>query len=279
MFEIFEDYAKENKEEEKQKETVFSPALQSKVFVVSVGGSLFFDGKPNPSQISLFAQKITELRKKGFSFVLVCGGGKPARDYVAGAKALGANNFEMDKLGIALTRANAMLLINALEDAFPRVLTAPHEAKIALSMGKVPIFGGLLPSFTTDAVSALIAEALITTTTPTSSSVTENGAGSNAPEMVNLTNVDGVYSADPKTHSGARFFSKIGYDKLLSLIKAAESKPGQHMILDIPCVLILKRSKIRAHVMNGTDLENFVSFVIGSDYRGTLVSDEKETNE
>ncbi|MBN2127659.1 MAG: UMP kinase [Candidatus Diapherotrites archaeon] len=265
MFEMFEDYAKEQEKEE-PKEPVSNSSYSSyapqnsmdssKLIVISVGGSLFFKGKPDSAGIAKFASSINELRQRGYSFVLVCGGGETARNYVSAGKALGANNFELDEIGINVTRLNAQVLTNSLDNAYPSVLTEVKQAKKALLQGKIPVFGGLLPSFTTDAVSALIAEYL------------------NASVLVNLTNVDGVYSMDPKEHSHAKYFNNLSYDKLISLMKLAESKPGQHMVLDLPCCLIIKRSKIKTIVMDGNDLENFKSMIIGMDFKGTIISSE-----
>jgi uridylate kinase len=262
MFEMFEDYAKEQEKKEPEQESVsYSNSVidsvdSNKLIVVSVGGSLFFKGKPDSAGLAKFASAIKELQERGYLFVLVCGGGEIARNYVSAGKALGANNFELDEIGIKVTRMNATILINAVENAYPIVLTDVKQAKNILSQRKTPVFGGLLPSFTTDAVSALIAEYL------------------NASCLVNLTNVDGVYSMNPKEHSHAKFFDSLSYDKLISLIKLAESKPGQNMVLDLPCCLIIKRSKIKTIVLNGNDLENFKSMIIGMDFKGTIISNE-----
>ncbi|MFH1588683.1 MAG: UMP kinase [Candidatus Diapherotrites archaeon] len=278
MFEIFQDYAKEKEKEEEQekKEESQSSSGQyssnsyssysnasngfnaSKLFVISAGGSLFFDGKPDSVKIAQFAQAITELRSRGYSFVIVVGGGKTARNYVSAAKALGANNFELDEIGIQCTRLNASIMINALENAYPSVLTDVKEAKNVILSERIAVFGGLMPGITTDAVSALIAEYL------------------GAIGLVNLTNVDGVYSADPKKSERAKFFPALGYEKLITLLKVSDSKPGQNLILDLPCALIIKRSKIKTYVLNGNDLENFKSMVIGMDFKGTIISEGKE---
>ncbi len=265
MFEIFKDYEKTQETREttddsyNQNNSVNNVSFDSsKLIVVSVGGSLFFKGKPDSAGLAKFSSAINELRERGYFFVLVVGGGETARNYVSAAKALGANNFELDEIGIQVTRLNAGILINSLENAYPSVLTSVKQAKNVLLEGKIPVFGGLIPFFTTDAVSALIAEYL------------------NASLLVNLTNVDGVYSKDPKEHPQAKFFETLTYEKLLTLVKLAESTPGQHMILDIPCSLIIKRSNIKTIVLNGNDLENFKAMIVGMDFKGTIITNEKE---
>lgn len=255
MFDFLNDYAKEKEKEEKSTAGQ-SPEEQAHlgagVFVLSVGGSLFFDDKPLTSKIAKFAGVLNRLEGEGKRFAIVVGGGKPARSYVACAKSLGATNYAQDELGIMITRANALVFIQALEKSHKQVITSPVDAISVLEAGKIPVFGGLIPSFTTDAVAALVAEAL-------------------GGDFVNLTDVDGVYSADPKKSKNAKLFGEASYDRVLSLVKNSKSKPGQNFVLDLPCINILKRSSIRGIVLNGNDLENFESFINGQNFRGTVI--------
>ncbi len=227
------------------------------IFVVSAGGSIFFGRKPDTAAMAKFSETIRRLASRGNRFVIVAGGGQTARNYVAAGKTLGANNYSLDKLGILATRLNASLLIESLERAHPQVFTSIEDAPAALDSGKVAIFGGLMPSFTTDAVAALIAESL------------------NA-NFINLSDVDGVYSADPKKNPRATFYPALSYDRLISLMKFAKSKPGQKVVLDLPCCLILRRSNIKAMIMNGHELDNFERAVNGEEFKGTTVEDSGE---
>lgn len=222
------------------------------VFVLSVGGSILCDGKPNVAAIAKFSECLNDLIREGSRFVVVVGGGKVAREYISAAKTLGASLFQQDLLGIDITRANAALLAVAIENAEQRVLTDVKEAASVLEKGKTPIFGGLLPGLTTDAVAALIAEFLHAT-------------------FVNLSNVDGVYSADPATNPGARFYPELSYDRLLSIVKLSAMQPGQNLVVDLPAAMILRRSKIPAFFLNGNDLLNFKAAIRGQEFRGTVV--------
>jgi len=248
MFDMFKD---------KGESSPSSPSAATDTFVVSVGGSLFFGKKANTSLIAKLSETISNLQREGYKFVLVAGGGELAREYVAAAKNLGATNFEQDMVGIQVTRLNAKLLAKSIENAHDEVLTKVEDSKKILDAGKIPVFGGLLPLLTTDSVGALIAEYLNAT-------------------FVNLTNVDGIYSMDPKKNSRATFFPEINYTKLMSLMKLAGSKPGQNLVLDLPCCLILRRSNLKAIVVNGEDLSNFEAAIKGEEFQGTVVTPEEE---
>ncbi len=235
-------------------ETV-SYGAPAKIYVLSIGGSIVAPEKLDATFISKLSETIDRLYGNGYRFAIVVGGGKTARNYIAAAKSLGANNFELDRIGIRATRLNAAVLIQGFEKAHNQVLTKIEDASEIIARGKIPVFGGLMPGFTTDAIAALLAESL------------------NA-EYINLTNVDGVYSADPKEKPNAKFFDEISYEKLLSLMKLAGSKPGQNLIIDVPTCLILKRSNIPGIVLNGTDLANFENALVGADFKGTRIVTE-----
>ena len=176
------------------------------------------------------------------------------RHYVSAAKSLGSNNFFMDEIGIAFTRINAALLIRALEHAYPNVMTKISQAMPVIGSGKIPVFGGMIPGQTTDTVAALLAESF-------------NGT------FVNLSNVDGVYSSDPAENPRAKFYPELSYDRLISLMKLNETKPAQNMVIDLPAALVLKRSKIPAYFLNGSDLENFETAIRGGSFKGTVVGE------
>jgi uridylate kinase len=235
-------------------------STQKRTFVLSVGGSVFFNEKLRDPEIAKFCEVINELKREGFEFVIVVGGGRVARVYQAGAKALGANNFDLDEVAIQITRANAMLFTHIIENSWKEVLTDPKQAENVLLLGKTPVFGGTTPGQTTDAVGAIIAEMM------------------NA-EFINLSNVDGIYSADPNKEPNAKMYKELSHVRMLSLLKAEASKPGGHSFLDAHAANIINRSKVRSYFVSGTDLENFKNCVRGMEFKGTIVRTENSNNE
>ena len=266
MFDLFNNFAEQNKQADasavsssqssSSNYSNSSPAYSSppsgKTFVLSVGGSVFFDEKPRTAMIGKFCEVINGLVNEGYSFVLVSGGGKACRMYLASAKALGANNFELDQVGIDFCRINARILTYGIERAWPDVLIEQNMAGRILSMGYVPIYGGAIPGQTSDANAALIAEYL-------------------GCEFINLSNVDGIYASDPAKVPGTKMFSELTHVKMMSLLKASASKPGAHTFIDPQAANILARSNIRGFFLNGNDFENFKSCIRGQPFKGTIV--------
>lgn len=232
---------------------------QRKTFVLSVGGSVFFSDKLRAPEIAKFCESINELKRDGYEFVIVVGGGRIARAYQAGAKALGANNFDLDEVAIQITRANALLFTHIIDNAWKEVLTDPKQAENVLLLGKTPVYGGTTPGQTTDSVAAIIAEMM------------------NA-EFVNLSNVDGIYSADPKTEPNAKMYKELSHVKMVSLLKAQASKPGAHTFVDPHAAAIIQRSKIRSSFIHGDDLNNFKNCIRGLEFKGTIVRTESNSN-
>ncbi len=259
MFEIF------NKEEDKETEVTYpsgsgsqsSYSSPSNVFVVSVGGSVLLGQKPDAENVSEITSCLNDLIRQGYKLVLVIGGGKVCRDYVNAAKHLGANNFELDELGIKVSKVNASLLISAIENSFPDVLADIKQAEEVLAQGKTPVYGGIMPGFTTDAVAALLAEYLNAT-------------------FINLSNVDGIFTADPAMHPSARMYRELSYDNLLEILYSNSMRPSQNLIIDLPAATILKRSSITAFFLNGHDMQNFRAAVQGSSFKGTIVRPDAE---
>ena len=93
---------------------------------------------------------------------------------------------------------NAMLLAGALGDAAcPLIAGSQAEAMALGATGRIVLMGGVTPAQTTDAVAAVLAE------------------WCGADLMVNLTSVDGIYTADPRIDPAAERLARLTPEKLL----------------------------------------------------------------
>ncbi|MBT4870079.1 MAG: UMP kinase [Candidatus Diapherotrites archaeon] len=232
-----------------------SYSSSGKGFVLSVGGSVFIGEKPLTDKINEFCSAINNLGE--FKFVIVVGGGKTARAYQESAKDLGANNFELDSLGIASTRLNAKLFTYKIEKAHKKVITNFEEIDEIVNEGRIPIMGGMAEGQTTDAVGALLAEKL-------------------GFEFVNLSNVDGIYDKDPNAFEDAMMFKELSFNDMNFLLREKLLVPGQHLFVDPQAASILSRSKVKSFFLNGDHLENFKNCLREQDYKGTVVDDRDD---
>ncbi|MFB6081362.1 MAG: UMP kinase [Halanaeroarchaeum sp.] len=224
--------------------------------VVSLGGSVL---APDLDQrrVADHATAIERLVEAGVDVGVVVGGGGVAREYIGAARALGANEIELDDMGIAVTRLNARLLIAALDElAAPRPATDYDEGKAQLRRGDVAVMGGVVPGQTTDAVSAALAEFV------------------EADLLVYATSVPGVFSADPNEDETAERFDRMTAADLVDVIVGTEMSAGASAPVDLLAAKLIERSRMRSIVLDGTDPQAVVDAVLHGDHEGTDIVPE-----
>lgn len=229
--------------------------------VVSLGGSVLAPDLDH-ERVRAHAAAIAQLVESGVSVAVVVGGGSVAREYIEAARALDANEIELDEMGIAVTRLNARLLIAALDDrSAPAPAENYDEAKAALRRGEVAVMGGVMPGQTTDAVSAALAEFV------------------DADLLVYATSVPGVFDADPNEDEGATRFERLTARELVDVIVGTEMNAGSSAPVDLLAAKLVQRSRMRTVVLDGTDPEAVVDAVLEGDHDGTeIVPDETAEN-
>lgn len=228
--------------------------------IVKLGGHLFPD-KLDTSRIIAFSKVITELHALGHQIVIVIGGGRVARKYIDTARTLGASEFICDILGIAISRVNAQLFITSLGDiAYPQPITSLKQALMVRDSNRIIVLGGLQPGQSTNAVAGLVAEAY------------------GADLLVNATDVDGVYSADPDEVPHAQKLDVISPENLLHLLISKSLKAGDYALFDPVAIKIVKRSRIPTRIIDGRDPANIIAAVQGKAV-GTLIVSPKVEGE
>ncbi|MFB6184997.1 MAG: UMP kinase [Haloarculaceae archaeon] len=220
--------------------------------VISIGGSVLVP-EVGSGRVERYATALTELDATGHDLAAVVGGGPTAREYIGAARELGANEIELDNLGIAVTRLNARLLVAAFEDQAtptpPRDLDAAREA---MHRGDVPVMGGTAPAHTTDAVAASLAEYV------------------DADLLVLATSVDGVYDADPSADPDARKFETMSVDDLVDVVADIEMAAGANAPVDLLAAKVIQRAELDTVVVDGTDPDGVVAAIEG-DHDGTEI--------
>jgi len=222
--------------------------------VVSVGGSILIQDKDDITYLRKLAKVLIGQSTKHRLFV-VTGGGRMAREYIRIGRELGAPESYLDEIGIEVTRLNARLLITAIGDHCYHVPAKTIEE--AIQAGKshqIVVMGGLHPGFTTDAVSAMIAER----------------AG--AARLVNATSVNGVFTADPKKDPKAKLIPRMTYDELIEIVDKADRGAGPNVVFDPLAARIVKRARIETIVCNGRNLKVLINAIEGEPVSGTVIT-------
>jgi uridylate kinase len=156
------------------------------------------------------AQEVKEVHDLGVEIAVIIGGGNIYRG-VRGTK-VGIDQVAADQMGMLATVINGLALQSALErvGVVTRHISAIEIKSLAepfirrravrhLEKGRIVIFSAGLgsPYFTTDTAAALRALEI------------------KAEVILKATKVDGVYTADPMTDTGARKFRSIRYMNVL----------------------------------------------------------------
>jgi len=221
--------------------------------VVSIGGSVLAPDL-EPDRVRAYADVVEGLVEAGHDVGVVVGGGTVARDYITTARELGANEMQLDQLGIGVTRLNARLLVAALGDvAAPEPPESYEAAGAAIRRGEVPVMGGMTPAQTTDAVSAVLAEYV------------------GADLVVYATSVPGVFDADPNVDPDAEKQDHLLPDELVSIVTEGEMAAGSNSPVDLLAAKVIERGGLRAIVLDGTDPERVTRAVEDGAHDGTEV--------
>ena len=209
---------------------------------------------PDVDCIRRIARAVRELKSRGHEVLVVVGGGRPAREYIEIAEKFEATKSFRHQIGIEATRLNARLLIAALGDLSEQTPPTAFETAIrAMLRGKVPIMGGTTPGHTTDAVAAMLARS------------------SNSELLIYFTDVDGVYTADPKLDPKAKKFERITTSELVKLV-GEKVEPGMRTILDPVGARLIERARINALVLGKHEIARLPEIVSGGKHSGTEIS-------
>ena len=165
----------------------------------------------DPTVIAGIAEELREVHELGTQLAVVIGGGNVIRGITAAAQ--GLDRASADYMGMLAAVINALALQDALEKASlsTRVLSALEISSVAepyirrravrhLEKGRVVVFAGGTgnPFFSTDTAAALRAAEIDA-------------------EIILMAKqgVDGVYSADPKTHADATRYERLSFDEAI----------------------------------------------------------------
>ncbi|MEM5947293.1 UMP kinase [Spirochaetia bacterium 38H-sp] len=223
--------------------------------VISLGGSIVVPDNIDIDFIKSFYHLIaSHLEKnKELRFILVVGGGGPARKYQNAYREItGKNNSDaQDWIGIAATRLNAQLIkavfYNECKDP---VVTDPTEE--LNFTGKILIAAGWKPGFSTDFDAVVLGERF------------------GAKEILNLSNIEMLYSEDPRKNPKAKKISSISWNDFISMI-GEEWTPGKNVPFDPVAAKKAKELGMKVILASGRNLENLSNILDKKEFTGTII--------
>jgi len=222
--------------------------------VISVGGSLVIPGEIDIDFLKKFRNIILNEIKKGQKFILVVGGGKIARVYQQAAKkVIPVNNQDLDWIGIHSTRLNAQLLrIIFQKQAYPKIITNKQKINPKIQ-SKIIIASGFRPGNSTDYIAVLLAKAY------------------KAKTIINLSNIDWVYTKDPRKFKNAKLIKKITWPTFLK-ITGTKWEPGENVPFDPIASKYAYKWGMKVIICNGKDYTNLGKLFKGQEHKGTVIA-------
>ncbi len=187
------------------------------VKVLSVGGSIVVPDAPDTAFLNDFSAMVRGwlAEDKDRKLILVVGGGAPARVYQNAYRAVGGNekdDNQADWIGIMATRLNAQLLKAIFADLCEQdVVYDPTAAKDFT--GRILVAAGWKPGFSTDNDAVLLAEQF------------------GAKTVVNLSNIEKVYTDDPRKNPDAKPLDTISWADFRKMV-GDEWQPGKNCPFD-----------------------------------------------
>lgn len=228
-----------------------------KTIIISLGGSLIVPDEIDWQFVKNFKKLITEYIKKKYKFIIITGGGKTARKYIEAAVKVGNSKVtsdDKDWLGIHATRMNAHFVRTIFREySHPRINTNPHDLEEFYNF-KEPILvaAGWRPGFSTDFDAVVLAKYM------------------DIKKVANLSNIDYVYTKDPKKFSDAKKIEKISWKNFRKIV-GNKWDPGMNAPFDPIASKIADEEKIEVAIMNGKDLMNLKNYLDEKIFKGTVI--------
>ena len=227
--------------------------------VLSVGGSIVAPEYPDVEFVGKFAEMIKDYLSshKGDKLIFVVGGGGPARIYqkafrdVTGT-APDAGTDAADWIGIMATRLNAQFVKACFGDLCKEaVVTDPTQAKDFT--GSILLAAGWKPGFSTDNDAVLLAEKF------------------GADTVVNLSNIEKVYTDDPRKNPDAKPLDNISWADFRKMV-GDEWTPGKNCPFDPIASKKAESMGLKVICAGGKNLDNIRAILEGKNHIGPTIT-------
>lgn len=228
--------------------------LMQETIIISVGGSLIVPDQIDTVFLSSLKALVEKEITQGKQFVIITGGGKTARRYQDAARTVtDLASEDVDWIGIHATRLNGHLLRTLFRDsAYRTMVTNPDDVLDIPRETPLIIAAGYRPGSSTDLRAVQIAE--------------RRGAK----KLVNLSNIDYVYTADPHKDPAAQKIEETTWAEFRKLIPE-EWDPGLSSPFDPVAAREADRLHMEVAIINGTNLTELEKYLEAKPFVGTVI--------
>ena len=223
--------------------------------VISLGGSIVAPSGVNTALVRNFFSIIESYLKKDSRrrLIIVVGGGGPARMYQQAYREIvtATDNDMQDWIGISATRLNAQLLAGVFQQYCGTPVVTDPTAEFSFN-GRVLVAAGWKPGFSTDFDAVMLAERY------------------EADTVINLSNIQKVYTDDPKTNPDARPVDTISWADFQNIV-GDQWIPGKNLPFDPVATKKAAELHLRVIVASGQEIETVESILEERQFEGTII--------
>ncbi len=222
-----------------------------RTIIMSLGGSVIVQDKIDINFLRNFKKIIDKYTSKGYKFVIICGGGRLARDYQqAASKISKMSNEYLDWLGIHATKMNAWFMKAVFGKDAEKIIVDDPRKKVSFTR-KILIAGGWKPGRSTDYDAVLLAKNL------------------GVKAVINMSNIDYLYDKDPKKYKNAKKLKNICWKHYRKII-GKKWKAGLNTPFDPVAAKEAEKSKLKVFII-GKNLRNFEDLLQNKEFEGTTI--------
>lgn len=226
--------------------------MSEKKAIISLGGSIVVPLKIDTGFLGEFSLFIRKFVEGGYRFFIIVGGGSVCRQYQSAAAKINSNLTpeDLDFLGIETTKLNAFLIKTILGDISEEKLI-DYESFTAGSK-PVAVGGGWKPGCSSDVEAVVLAEKI------------------NVNQIINLTNIDYVYRADPKKDPNTKPLKEVSWGEYRAMVGDKWS-PGMSVPFDPVASKKAQELGLTVKIVNGKNLENLEKCLNCEEFQGTTI--------
>lgn len=223
--------------------------------IISLGGSIVAPEGPDSDFVSQFAQSVRAYLAEDSQrrLIFIVGGGGPARIYQKACREIvdSISPEEQDWIGIMATRLNAQLVKAVFCDLCPQPVVYDPTANFDFK-GRVLVAAGWKPGFSTDTDAVYLAQKF------------------QADTVINLSNIEKVYTDDPKINPQAVPVDSMNWKEFIKMV-GTEWTPGKNLPFDPIASQKAAELNLKVICAGGRNLDNIQKILRGEAFFGTTI--------